>query len=170
MFAPLCSLYMMIPNFGLDPRSIDRATSLISGAFDSTSAGSLWTLLVSEIARHPERLTERSTDFLYVHLDLLHPDELDNSGAALGKAMWSFQPKEILQLAFSNSFLSEFGKSVISNLDRRELINSLSADNSLLVDLVRLRPDLLRDPKTWSIQGNWIFDALRVPTEDDEAV
>jgi hypothetical protein len=57
MFAPLCSLYMMIPNFGLDPQSIDQATSLISSAFDSTSAGSLRTLLVSQIARHPERLT-----------------------------------------------------------------------------------------------------------------
>jgi GTPase-associated protein 1, N-terminal domain type 1 len=170
MFIPLCTLHTMIPNFGLESESINSAISLIDNSFDSASAGSLRSLLVSEVARHPERLTEQSTEFLYKHLDLLSKDEFSHSADALGKAMWSFRPQQLLHFASEGSSLSVFAKATITKINKIALINALEDDETLMPELSTLRPDMLTDPRTWSIAGDWAYEVLRNSKNDDQGI
>jgi hypothetical protein len=170
MFVPLCSLHTIIPHFGRDSGSIGHAISLIDTAFDATSAGSLRALLVSEVARHPENLNDRSAEFLLKHLDLLSPDELLDDTHELGSAIWSFRPEQLLTLTANDEPLSAFAKNTIKHLDTSLLIEAAARDWALLPQILRMRPDLLSRSEIWSVRGDWVHEVLRGSPEDSDTI
>lgn len=170
MFAPLCSLHTMLPKFGKTPNFIDEAIVLIDASFDAASASSLRALLASTAARHPESINERSADFIVKHLDLLSPNDLLDEHHELGKAIWLFRPEQLMSVATNGTSRSDFAIGAIKNLDTSPLIEAAIHNHSLLPQILKWRPDLLDNPKIWSVGGDWVHDALRSPRMNSQAV
>jgi hypothetical protein len=166
MFVPLSSLHTMIPYFAGDSESVDKALSLIDTAFETTSATSLRTLLVSAIARHPENINDRSAEFLVKHFDLLARPDLLDKAYDLGKVLWTFKPERLLNSTPAEGSFSGFARSTIKNLDAPMLVKAANKNHSLLPLLLAKRPDLLEEPEVWSVRGEWTHDVLRNSTEN----
>jgi hypothetical protein len=66
--------------------------------------------------------------------------------------------------------LSDFAKSTIDNLDVSQLIKAAAHDSALLPRLLAFRPDLLSEPETWSIGGNWASEILHDSAKTSDAI
>jgi hypothetical protein len=155
MFVPLCLLHRMIPRFGTDSALIENAISLIDSTFDSTSASSLRSLLVTAVARHPESINARSADFLIANFEMLNEASLTDPSHELGRALWSYQPDKVLQMAQIPGSQSSFATATIETLPKGRLIDSVMKKPGLLTEVIHHRPDLLSEPQLWTVKGDW---------------
>ena len=169
MFAPLCTLHFMIPTFANSPSSIGEAITVIEKAFDTASAGSLRSILLSAIVRHPEQIESVSAGFLVKYFDLLNLNSIRSNSIALGKALWNIFPRQLLESSSTGTAFGIFAKNTIELLDTQTLIDTALEDHTLFPSLMALRPDLLSVPQIWTIREEaWLRDAVRNLAEENQ--
>ena len=124
-FVPLCRLYQLLPQFADRQDSVDEAIALLDSSFDSASANSLRGIIVSAIARHPSGMGEPAITFALNHLDLLDEHGLQQSGAAIGRAVWIREPEALLKLLHELPPRQSVAEQALANLSTDDLIQGL---------------------------------------------
>lgn len=154
-FVPLCRLHHLMTQTADRENSVEEAVALLDSSFDVASANSLRTMFVTTIARHPAVIGERALSFVLNHLDLLPANDLQQSGAALGRSLWAQEPEALVKLLHSPPPRQLIAERALAELPVDNLIQGLRRSPQSIPAVLARRPELTEERDLWSVMGNW---------------
>jgi hypothetical protein len=161
-FVPLCRLYQLIPKLADRETAIDEAIELLDGSFDSATAKSLRTLFVAAVARQSTIAGGRALKFILAHLDLLNANDFKDSAPSLGRALWNYDPNELVEILHTQQLAHSVAEEGLATLSVNDLIQGLQRNPQNIAAVLERRPDLIEERDLWSISGPWFEEAFKL--------
>jgi hypothetical protein len=165
-FIPLCRLHSLLDDLALKPEAIDAAVTLIEDAFDTESAKSARTIVISTAANRPGTLSDHALGFVMQHLDLLATDQHASVGERLGGELWSRDPDSLIRLLAKEPQQKAIAEHVLARLSAVDLVKSLRRTSGVEQQILSYRPDLVGQPEFWTLNKEWQAQGLAVAAKE----
>jgi len=121
-------------------------------------------LVVSQIASQVHDLSVRVLNYLVENLSLLNNEMLHSQAKNIGYSIWNNNPATFTNLLGVEGASKVIAINTIASLSNDELINRLQVSTELILPILELRPDIVKEPRLWLCDAkirNTAFDVVK---------
>lgn len=166
LFGPFCQMYSAIGGHGPADLDVGAAVTLFEGPLAGAEALSLRAAVVGAAAKRPDT-GERELNFAFRNFNAVPVEQREATGRILGVATWQRQPSLVGHLLEHHGELRTMvGEAALRALPVEDLLAGLRAEISLLPHVLRLRPEIVKNPELWALGENAARAALEYLLRD----